>query len=197
MMRRIVGIASVLGLALSTLMLLGTGPAFACSCVVATTAQHIEQADLVFTGEVVAVKRDRQTATYAVRANRVFKGELLEQDVTIESASSGSSCGIDLPESEPAVFFVNTAADSLQANACGGTTLSTAALEGEVTAALGAGQAPPGSSAAGAPAADPDADGSALFDVGTGELALAVGLGILALVAAVGFGVLASRRRRS
>jgi hypothetical protein len=192
MMRRIVGIASVLGLALSTLMLLGTGPAFACSCVVATTAQHIEQADLVFTGEVVAVSRDRQTATYAVRANRVFKGELLEQDVTIESSSSGSSCGIDLPESEPAVFFVNTAADSLQANACGGTTLSTAALEGEITAALGDGKVPPGVTTADDPGNEKPA-----ADPGSGELALAVGLGILALVAAVGFGVLASRRRRS
>ena len=194
------GLVGVLGVLLSTLMLLGTGPAFACSCVVADTAAHIADADLVFTGQVTAIEGDRQVATYTVRAERVFKGTLPQREVEIDTSAQGTACGVELPESTEAVFFVTGSGDGLNMSLCGGTTALNADLEDEVTAELGAGQ--PASEAVVAP----DDQGGKTDDSGNasdsasdndGELALAVGAGILALVAAVVLGVVLTRRRRA
>jgi hypothetical protein len=193
MIRRVAGLLGVLGVLLSTLMLLGTGPAFACSCVAADTAEHIAQADLVFTGQVASVERDRQLATYSVRADRVFKGTLTERDVEIGTSAQGSACGVDLPESTEAVFFATDSGDGLHMSSCGGTTLLTADLEDEVTAVLGAGRP--------AVAVVAPEDGGAMTETDGSDsdsaLALAVGAGILALVAAVVVGVVLTRRRRA
>jgi hypothetical protein len=203
MIRRMAGLVGVLGVLLSTLMLLGTGPAFACSCVVADTASHIADADLVFTGQVTAIEGDRQVATYTVRAERVFKGTLPKRDVEIDTSAQGTACGVELPESTEAVFFVTGSGDGLNMSLCGGTTALTADLEDEVTAVLGDGQ--PASDAVapgdkGAMNSSDDSNGGASdsgASDGDGELALAVGAGILALVAAVVIGVVVRRRRRA
>lgn len=198
MIRRVAGLVGVLGVLLSTLMLLGTGPAFACSCVAADTAEHIAQADVVLTGQVASIDRDRQLATYSVRADRVFKGTLPSADVEIGTSAQASACGVDLPESTEAVFFATGSGDGLHMSSCGGTTLLTADLVDEVTAVLGAGQ--PASQAtdpaAGVPGDKDGATGSKASD-SDGELALAVGVGILALVAAAVAGVVLTRRRRA
>ena len=196
------GLVGVLGVLLSTLMLLGTGPAFACSCVVADTAAHIADADLVFTGQVTAIEGDRQVATYTVRAERVFKGTLPQRDVEIDTSAQGTACGVELPESTEAVFFVTGSGDGLNMSLCGGTTALNADLEDEVTAELGAGQ-PASAAVAGSDddgamtGADGSDNGSESGSDNDGELALAVGAGILALVAAVVLGVVLTRRRRA
>jgi hypothetical protein len=206
--RRAVGIGSLLGLALGTLMLLGTGPAFACSCVIADTAQHIDRASAVFTGQVVQADRERMTTTYRVQVDRVLKGTLAEPEVTVSTSGSSASCGVELPASKPVVFFTTGASDSLQTTLCSGTTLLTPALRNELTAALGPGTAPgadpatgpsvtPGPGDAGSPGSGQGTQEEHPVAIVGSELALAVGLGILALVAAVVIGVLATRRRRA
>lgn len=202
MIRRMAGLVGVLGVLLSTFMLLGTGPAFACSCVVADTASHIADADLVFTGQVTAIEGDRQVATYTVRAERVFKGALPKRDVEIDTSAQGTACGVELPESTEAVFFVTGSGDGLNMSLCGGTTALTADLEDEVTASLGAGQPASAAVAAsddhGAMTESDDSDSASDNASGNdGELALAVGAGILALVVAVVLGVVFKRRRRA
>jgi hypothetical protein len=198
MIRRMAGLVGVLGVLLSTFMLLGTGPAFACSCVVADTASHIADADLVFTGQVTAIEGDRQVTTYTVRAERVFKGALPKRDVEIDTSAQGTACGVELPESTEAVFFVTGSGDGLNMSLCGGTTTLTADLEDEVTASLGAGEPASAAVAAsddhGAMTESDDSDSASGND---GELALAVGAGILALVVAVMLGVVFKRRRRA
>jgi hypothetical protein len=191
MIRRLAGLIGVLGVLLSTLVLMSGSPAFACSCVMADTASHISQADLVFTGKVVSADRDRQTVTYSVRADRVYKGTLTKADVSVNSNAQSTACGVDLPESKEAVFFATDGADGadgLSVSSCGGTTLATADLTAEITGVLGAGT----------PARDAvpiDHDMQRQSD--NGPLYVAVGTGILALVAAVGLGVLYRRRRRA
>lgn len=192
-MKRFAGLLGVLGVLLSTLMLMGTGPAFACSCVMASTAEHAERADLVFTGTVTSVERDRQTATYDVRVDRVFKGDLDNGDVEIGSSGQSTACGVDLPKSTEAVFFVTTEAEGLRMNACGGTTVATDTLKSEVSAALGDGA--PAADALGSDGATIDKDVPAQTD--NTALYIAVGLGIFALAAAALFGYALKRRPRA
>jgi len=188
MIRRLAGLIGVLGVLLSTLVLMSGSPAFACSCVVADTAQHISQADVVFTGQVVSAERDRQTVTYAVRADRVYKGSLSEVHLAVTTNAQSSACGVDLPASKEAVFFAADGADGLSVSSCGGTTLATADLTAEVTDVLGAGT----------PARrSVPIDHGMKAQADNGPLYLAVGTGIFALVAAVVIGVVLTRRRRA
>lgn len=130
-------------LALGSMVLLSATAAFACSCVQMTPAEQAAAADEVFVGTITSVEGGSgmlgggQRVTYDVAVDEVWKGDVPAR-VTVTSGTQSTACGLpDLPESEPVVFFAETAADRRTVNSCGGTTLVTPELTEAVTAALG------------------------------------------------------------
>ncbi len=137
---RITLTALVLGTGLA---LLGTAPAFACSCAAQSVARHVDDADVVFAGtltdaDVPRSVFDGENATYTFEVDAVYAGD--PAAVThISTASSGSACGLEgLTVGERYVVFAHAAGDRLSANLCGGTGPATPQLEGTLGDALGA-----------------------------------------------------------
>jgi hypothetical protein len=141
-----------------SIVVVGAGPSFACSCVMADTATHVEWADVVLTGTLAERTPPEQTrvmssmdpATYVVDVDQVFKGEAGPR-VEILSPNSGASCGLELvAEHKRYVFFAGHESmegkdqDHLWANLCGGTGPATPKLVGAVAEATGDVAAPDG-----------------------------------------------------
>lgn len=173
-------VAAALG-ALS-MVIVGAGPAFACSCVMADTATHVGQAEVVVAGTVVETVPPRQKhvmssmdpVTYVVDIDEAFKGDT-GPVVEVLSASSGASCGLENVEvGERYVVFAShesmegQAADQLWANLCGGTDRATPKLVAAVEEVTGGGVVPVSGGGAGYdsdltvtldPSRDPDGPG--------------------------------------
>ena len=123
-MSRIAGIV-LAGLLLSTAAWwIGPDRAYACSCAAELTdTQYAADADVVFTGQIVAdrVRRQRRTLTFAVE--EVFKGEAARTEV-LTTASMSSACGLGIHGPGHFLVFADRDPDepgSLIAGSCGGT----------------------------------------------------------------------------
>src|SRR3954467_2211060 len=91
--------------------LLVASPAQACSCAEATTAQHVADADVVFTGTLLSRTVDHPDwpvmsrgapALHVFAVDAVYKGDVhAEQGVV--SAADGASCGLELAGDGPFV----------------------------------------------------------------------------------------------
>lgn len=124
----------------STVFMLSTPPAGACSCGPATDQQLLEFADVVFQGELLSYEFDQDPdgdgivsstdpAVWTFAVTDVFKGEA-RQTTAIYSANSGASCGLEIPKQGTFYVFANwIRADAsepgypigeLQAGLCGG-----------------------------------------------------------------------------
>lgn len=189
---------AALALAVTSLVVLGATatPAWACRCVPADTAQHVEAAEAVFSGTITA--RDESggltgEVVYSVAVDRVYKGDV-EAEVTVATSSQETACGLpDLPQGEPLLFFGSADAVGIDrgdgvasdadwhANSCNGTGGTDDDELTEVEQVTGGSTAPDGASGAG------DDDGVSPWLVG--------GFGIGALVLAVLVGVLLRRKR--
>lgn len=118
-----------------SIVVVGAGPSFACSCVADDAAGHVEGATVVVSGTVTDVVPPPSTkvmssldpATYVVDVDQVFKGQA-DQTVEVLSPNSGASCGLE--NVEPGRRYVVFAShqsmegadtDHLWANLCGGT----------------------------------------------------------------------------
>lgn len=172
------------------LVLTGPGAALACSCALATTAEHIGWVDTVAAGELTSIepRTDGPTdagsqLTYTATLQTTFKGDP-QNPLVFHSSSMGSDCGLEgMVVGREYVFFVRGDESGL----CDGTGPLTPTLVSEVEAVTGPGTpAPPTaedepteSAAAEDPASD-QADGSALWSVlGAAALALIVLGGLL------------------
>lgn len=200
-MRALRALCAALVAALS-IVVVGAGPSFACSCATADTAQHVDWADVVVAGTVVDVVPPRQKpimssmdpVTYVVDVDRVFRGEAGSR-VEVLSPSSGASCGLENVEvgRRYVVFAAHQSvegkdAEHLWASLCGGTDRARPDLVTAVELVTGEGVPP---------APDSDADGSDLgltFDppaeppLGAGwawPLALVAGGGLVLLTGAL------------
>jgi hypothetical protein len=134
-----------------SLVVVGAGPSFACSCVMADTAQHVAWADVVVTGTLAEREPPAQTrvmssmdpATYVVDVDQVYKGEAGSR-IEILSPDSGASCGLELvAEHKRYVFFAGHESmegadqDHLWANLCGGSGPATPRLVAAVAEETG------------------------------------------------------------
>jgi Tissue inhibitor of metalloproteinase len=105
-------------------------PAHACSCAVASQAEHFQDADVVFTGRLVdrqeppwrPVMSSGDPAALTFEVSRVYRGEA-ERLQVVETAMSGASCGLVIDGQGPFLVFTNHAPDgaTLTASLCGGT----------------------------------------------------------------------------
>lgn len=118
-----------------SLVVVGAGPSFACSCVSGDAAEYAGRATVVVSGTVVDVVPPPSTtemssldpATYVVDVDQVFKGQAGPR-VEVLSPNSGASCGLEniVPGRRYVVFASHQSmegadADHLWANLCGGT----------------------------------------------------------------------------
>jgi hypothetical protein len=147
-----------------SLVVVGAGPSWACSCAVVDTAGHVSGADVVLVGTLTevdpppkrAVMSSTDPASFHVDVERVLKGTSGPQ-AQIRSANSGASCGLEgMEPGRRYVFFAvygggeGGPPDALWANLCGGTGRATASLVAEVEKLTGAGAAPGSAEAEGA-----------------------------------------------
>jgi hypothetical protein len=139
-----------------SIVVVGAGPSFACSCVSGDVADFAGRATDVVSGTVTDVvpppsqKRmsSLDPATYVVKVDRVFKGEA-GPTIEVLSPNSGASCGLE--HVEPGRRYVVFAShqsmqgkdsDHLWANLCGGTGPATPELVAAVEEATGDGTVP-------------------------------------------------------
>lgn len=137
---RITLTALVVGAALT---LVGSAPAFACSCAMQAVAEHADDADVVFAGtltdaDVAGSLFNGEESTYTFEVDAVYAGDPA-QFAQVATASSGSACGLEgLSVGQRYVVFANTGDDGLNANLCGGTGPATPKLEGALDDVVGA-----------------------------------------------------------
>jgi hypothetical protein len=119
-------------------------PASACSCVPATTADHVANADVVFTGTLVSrevshpsapVFSSTDPALHVFAVDAVFKGEAARRQGVV-SAAEGASCGLELAGKGPFVVFATDdpalPAGQYAASLCGGSGPLTAAVDADL-----------------------------------------------------------------
>lgn len=134
-----------------SIVVVGAGPSFACSCVGGDAAEYAGRATVVVSGTVTDVvppasakeMSSLDPATYVLDVDQVFKGK---SGTTLEvlSPNSGASCGLEnvVPGRRYVVFASHQSmegadADHLWANLCGGTGPATPELLAAVEEATG------------------------------------------------------------
>lgn len=189
-------------LAVAGLVLGTAGPAAACSCVTADTAEFVRMAEVVFRGtltgrdgpdEVGGWSSSTDPVVYTFEVAEVFEGEVAAT-AEVSSAVLGASCGLEGMEDgrEYLVFaghddLFGKETDVLHANLCGGTGGAGDARVAEVEEITGPGRPPAGdpatpTSAGGAAPGTPVADPPPPAEAGLGMWIW--GSGLLAAVVA-------------
>lgn len=104
-------------------------PASACSCAVASLADHYARADAVFTGRLLSrtvehpdlpLVSSADPATHVFLVDTVLKGDV-EEEQAVVSADSGATCGLELAGDGPFAVLAAWDGDVLEASLCGGT----------------------------------------------------------------------------
>jgi hypothetical protein len=89
---------------------------------------------------------DRQTMSYDVKVDRVYKGDITSPRVTVKSDASEAACGLTgMTADTRYLFFVRVSeadAADLFANSCGGTGPAKSARTQKIVALLGPGSTP-------------------------------------------------------
>jgi len=136
------------------LVVFAQGPAAACSCAMAGTAEHVENSDVVFLGTLTEIEQTNPGADAVISSgDPVLYGFEVEQalkgdagDGVVTSARFGATCGLEgMRLGESYVVFAGAGEDGeLGANLCGGTSVATRGAVHGVEAALArTGQPPP------------------------------------------------------
>lgn len=97
--------------------------AYACECSDASDAEHIDQADVIFTGQIVGDEADTRQRTLTFAVDRVYKGDAVGRQV-IRTERDGAACGLEIAGPGSFVVFAHIEGgrpDELRANLCGGT----------------------------------------------------------------------------
>jgi hypothetical protein len=135
------------------LVVLTQVPAVACSCVAATTAEHVERADAVFTGTLTGIEQTNpgdddvissgDPVFYTFDVDDTFKGD--SGDGVVESVRDGATCGLEGMQVDQTyvVFAGDSTSGGLHADLCSGTAVASPRLIAEVGAALSPATEPP------------------------------------------------------
>jgi len=128
-------------------VVVGGLPAHACSCVASSTQDDVKAADDVFTGTVTHVARSgsarRGTVTYDVAVERVYKGDVRSDRISVSTSRAANLCGLgDLRADRRYVFLARASGSDLSIESCGSTGPAKAELVGKVERLLGDGRDP-------------------------------------------------------
>ncbi|HEY0951930.1 hypothetical protein [Nocardioides sp.] len=136
----------LLRLLLAALLLAGgavaaiDAPALACPGGKATLGQQTKRADDVFVGTVEERTERARTVEYAVRVERIYKGDLDTTDATVTTLARARACG--LPDLRPDTSYVfMTAGADLEITSTGGTSPASTSRVARVERLLGSGRA--------------------------------------------------------
>jgi hypothetical protein len=128
-------------------VLLTAAPSAACSCASMSTAEHVEESEVIVVGSVDTreesdVPAVTDTVAYTMTVDRTLKGEA-DETIEVISHSSGVSCGLEeIRLGEDYVVFAShttimgDSSDHLWTGLCTGTALATPELVTEVEAAV-------------------------------------------------------------
>ena len=98
-------------------------PASACSCVVQSRAEHVDNASALFVGTLAERDQDGQSVTYTFDVHEVFKGSVT-RTTQVWTGAQESACGRpDLTKGEDFLVFANASGESdrLSISLCDGT----------------------------------------------------------------------------
>ena len=128
-------------------VVVGGLPAHACSCVASSTQDDVKKAPDVFTGTITDIARSgsarRGTVTYDVAVQRVYKGNVSSDRVSVTTARDAGQCGLgDLRADRRYVFFAKPSGTALAIESCSSTGPARAGLVATVERLLGAGRDP-------------------------------------------------------
>lgn len=135
----------LVGLAALVLAILFAAPAWACSCIALTPAEHAERGDLVARVAVSGIDTSAvkgfsgDPVRYTLTAHTVWKGPK-QAEYLVTSAVSSATCGLELSMGDDVVLFARADGDGWTATTCDGTAPATPTLVADVEQALGAGQ---------------------------------------------------------
>jgi hypothetical protein len=124
------------------------GSAHACACKQLSLPQKVNKATAVFSGVLTMASGPtttgkRQTMSYDVQVDRVYKGDQDIMTPTVTVKSEVSDCGLSgMTADNRYLFFVRARGDNLLANSCGGTGPATSARTQRLKALLGQGTTP-------------------------------------------------------
>ena len=126
----------------------GAAPAAACSCVIRSVPELVDDADVVVTARLTDRVADRQQAVLTFHGSERFKGDL-SPGFEVETSAQSSACGLTgLVEGRRYVVFADEANGELSATSCGGTAPARPGLVEKVESVTGPGMSfdlpPPG-----------------------------------------------------
>jgi hypothetical protein len=138
----------VLTLLVAPLLWLGAEPAAACSCVIRSVAEQVQDADVVVTGRLVRQEADRQGVVLSFVGSERYKGDV-SPGFEVETSAQSSACGLSgMTEGQRYVVFLQQEGGTLSASSCGGTARARPGLVDQVEAVAGPGTSftlpPPG-----------------------------------------------------
>ena len=145
MLRRLLVLVVV---ALTTVVVSDASAHAACRCKDLSLPQQVNNAGAVFSGTLTmasgpTTSGDRQTMSYDVKVDRVYKGDITSPRVTVKSDASEAACGLTgMTADTRYLFFVRVSdvdAADLFANSCGGTGPAKSARTQKIVALLGPG----------------------------------------------------------
>jgi hypothetical protein len=145
MLRRLLVLVVV---ALTTVVVSDASAHAACRCKDLSLPQQVNNAGAVFSGTLTmasgpTTSGNRQTMSYDVKVDRVYKGDFSSPRVTVKSDASGASCGLTgMTAGTRYLFFVRVSDPDLFANSCGGTGPAKSARTQKIVALLGPGTTP-------------------------------------------------------
>lgn len=140
-MRRLLAVVLLALTGLAGLVVLGAPAQAACPTGRGSTAAHAKDADVVMTGTVESRRRSANTVTYAVTADRFYKGPVDEEEVSVYTDARPGRCGLpDLQTGKAYVFFARTTGSGISIDGNGGTTRATDDAVAKVEDVLGSGR---------------------------------------------------------
>jgi hypothetical protein len=187
------------------LVLVGpAAPAHACSCAMLSSAQKVENADVVVRGTITGLDDpgghdSAHLVTYEEAVAEVYRGPATATTF-VRSAADGASCGIEVQEGREYLLFARRVGGELRAGLCDGTTPASAELVAEVEHLTGPGSPPRGGAGAtattppGTPSSGTPLAGSTPPD--SSDVARPLGVGVGGALVAAALGALWWRRRR-
>lgn len=195
----------VVPLFLALVVVVPAAPAHACSCAMLSSAQKVEDADVVVRGTITGLDDpggggSGHLVTWEVAVAEVYRGAAAATTF-VRSASDGASCGIEVQEGREYLLFARQVGGDLRAGLCGGTTPASAALVAEVEHLTGPGSPPQGGAGAtaatstGTPSTGTPLAGSTPAE--GADVALPLGVGVGGALVAAALGALWWRRRRA
>ncbi|MGS0683937.1 hypothetical protein ACVBEQ_02070 [Nakamurella sp. GG22] len=181
-------IAVLLGVAIAGIMtVVGSGTAYACSCMQQSLTDQVSSADIVFTGTAKSSDGSQNPTSSADPVRWTFAVDGVQKgNVTrtfdVVSALDSASCGIPFAIDQRYLVVGYLDGATMTANLCGGT-VAVDELPAGALASLGTGTAPVADTPT-APTPEPAASVETSRDSWAGPMVVIIGLGVAVILGA-------------